>query len=96
MNREKILNGLLGLCIGDALGVPVEFIPRNKLKMNPITKMLSDGYHKQPKGTWSDDSSMAFCLAESLCNGFNVTDIADKFYKWLFENYWKIVPYPDF
>lgn len=88
MNRKQILNGLLGLCIGDALGVPVEFLSRDKLKVNPVTDMLSNGSHNQPKGTWSDDSSMTFCLTESLCSGYDVNDIADKFYKWLIENYW--------
>ena len=49
----------MGLVIGDALGVPVEFVSRDELKDNPITDMIGDGTHNQPAGTWSDDSSMA-------------------------------------
>jgi len=88
MKKSKVIGGLLGLCIGDALGVPVEFTPRSVLKANPVTDMIGYGTHNQPPGTWSDDSSLALCLAESLCNGLNLQDIADKFVKWLYEGYW--------
>jgi len=88
MKRNKVLGGLLGLCIGDALGLPVEFNPRSALKATPVTDMIGYGTHNQPPGTWSDDSSLTFCLAESLCNGFNLRDIAAKFVKWLYEGYW--------
>ena len=71
MKRNKVLDGLFGLCVGDALGVPVEFKSRSSLKENPVTDMIGYGSHNQPPGTWSDDSSLAFCLAESLCRGFN-------------------------
>jgi ADP-ribosyl-[dinitrogen reductase] hydrolase len=37
--------GIIGLIVGDALGVPVEFCSRNILKANPVTEMLSDGTH---------------------------------------------------
>ncbi|MGB4437301.1 MAG: ADP-ribosylglycohydrolase family protein, partial [Acetomicrobium sp.] len=88
MKKDKVIGGLLGLCIGDALGVPVEFQSREKLKRNPVKDMMGYGTHNQPPGTWSDDSSLAFCLAESLCNGFDLQDIADKFVKWMYEGYW--------
>jgi ADP-ribosyl-[dinitrogen reductase] hydrolase len=77
--KNNVLNGLFGLCVGDALGVPVEFVPREYLKKNPVKDMIGYGTHHQPPGTWSDDSSLAFCLADSLCNGYNLNDIADKF-----------------
>jgi len=88
MDKSKILGGLFGVCVGDALGVPVEFVSRERLKQNPVSKMIGFGCYNQPPGTWSDDSSMTFCLAESLCKGYDVYDIADKFSKWLFDNYW--------
>ncbi len=88
MNRDKIKGGLIGLCVGDALGVPVEGYSRKALKKNPVTGMSGYGSHNQPAGTWSDDSSLAFCLAESLAAGFDLEDIADKFVKWLYEGYW--------
>ncbi|OHD13311.1 MAG: hypothetical protein A2086_02790 [Spirochaetes bacterium GWD1_27_9] len=88
MDKNSVLSGLFGLCIGDALGVPVEFKSRDLIKKSPVTDMLGFGTHNQPVGTWSDDSSLSFCLADSLCNGYNLVDIADKFSKWFFQNYW--------
>ena len=88
MKKDKIIGGLLGLFVGDALGVPVEFQSREKLRKNPVKDMVGYGTYNQPPGTWSDDSSLTFCLAESLCNGFDLRDIADKFVKWMYEGYW--------
>lgn len=83
-----IKSGLFGLCVGDALGVPVEFQSRDYLKENPVTEMLGFGTYHQPIGTWSDDSSLAFCLAESLCSGYDLTDIAKNFVKWFSGDLW--------
>ena len=88
MVKNKVLDGLFGVCVGDALGVPVEFVRREELKSAPVNGMIGFGHYNQPPGTWSDDSSMTFCLAESLCKGYNIYDIADKFSEWLFYNYW--------
>jgi ADP-ribosylglycohydrolase len=88
MKRNKILDGLFGLCVGDALGVPVEFMLREELKRNSVKDMMGYGIHNQPLGTWSDDSALAFCLAESLCNGFDIQDIANRFIRFLYEGYW--------
>jgi ADP-ribosylglycohydrolase len=57
--RDRILGGLWGALVGDALGVPVEFIERDEVRMNPVTGMRGFGTHKQPPGTWSDDSKIA-------------------------------------
>lgn len=88
MLKESVLGGLFGLCVGDALGVPVEFLTRKKLIEKPVTGMLGYGTHNQPPGTWSDDSSLTFCLVESLCEGYKPGDIAQKFVKWYDEGYW--------
>jgi ADP-ribosylglycohydrolase len=88
MKSNIVLDGLFGLCVGDALGVPVEFKSREYLDENPVLEMIGFGTHNQPPGTWSDDSSLAFCLADSLCNGFNINDIAKKFIKWYDEALW--------
>ena len=88
MKKDKVLGGLLGVCVGDALGVPVEFVYRGHLKIEPVKDMIGYGSHSQPHGTWSDDSSLTLCLAESLCNGFDLDDIADKFVRWRYEGYW--------
>jgi ADP-ribosylglycohydrolase len=83
-----VTNTLLGVALGDALGVPVEFVSRIYLKANPIQTMTGFGTHKQPKGTWSDDSSLTFCLAESLSKGYDLEDIAQKFVQWFQEAHW--------
>ncbi len=88
MKSNKVLDGLFGLCIGDALGLPVQFLSREVVKRNPVTNMIGYGQFNLPPGSWSDDSSLTFCLSESLCNGYDIKDIADKFIKWLYEGYW--------
>jgi ADP-ribosylglycohydrolase len=81
--EKQIASLLLGLAVGDALGVPVEFTSREMIAQRPITGMTGYGTHNQPPGTFSDDSSLAFCLAESLIQwDMNVMDIAEKFIQW--------------
>lgn len=74
--------GIFGVCIGDALGVPVEFRSRDQLKRSPVTTMRALGTHRQPAGTWSDDSSLMLCLADSLCKRYDLEDMALKFLQW--------------
>lgn len=85
--REKILGGIMGLVVGDALGVPVEFQSRAELTENPVASMRAYGSHHQPMGTWSDDSSMTLCLLESLLNGLDFEDIFSRFLRWMEEGY---------
>ncbi len=79
---------LFGVAIGDALGVPVEFKSRNTISQKPVTDMTGFGTYNLPAGTFSDDSSLAFCLAEALTQEFNLNVIADNFVAWLNHNYW--------
>ena len=81
---NKIIDGILGFAIGDALGVPAEFKSREELKINPITDMISGGAHNQVKGTWSDDTSMTLATIHSIIETgtINTNDMADKFLKW--------------
>ncbi len=88
MKKTIIESTFLGLTIGDALGVPVEFQDRKHLKNFPVMGMREFGSHNQPMGTWSDDSSLTFCLAESLCKKYDVNDIAKNFAKWYSEILW--------
>ncbi len=60
---DRALGCLLGLAIGDALGAAVEFKPRGTFE--PVTGMRGGGTHDLPAGYWTDDTSMALCLAES-------------------------------
>jgi len=85
MKEGYVLDGQMGLCVGDALGVPVEFKPREELDADPVQGMRGFGSHMQPPGTWSDDSSLALCLADSLCNGYDLRDIAARFCSWFFD-----------
>ena len=77
-----VLNGIMGLCVADALGVPVEFKTRAALACNPVVGMRGYGTYNQPAGTWSDDTSMTLCLADSLCRGLDYNDIMRNFLKW--------------
>jgi len=58
----------VGSLAGDALGVPVEFKDRATVQADPVKDMREYGTHHQPRGTWSDDSSMLLCAADSLVN----------------------------
>lgn len=87
--RDRILGGLLGAVVGDALGVPVEFRSRTELRNSPVQEMRGWGTHHQPQGTWSDDSSMALCLAESITTvGWDLEDQARRYTRWAFEQHW--------
>jgi len=88
MQGSPVLSGLMGVCVGDALGVPVEFTSRGDRLKNPVTAMIGWGTYNQPPGTWSDDSSLTFCLADSLCQGFDLNAIARSFCRWFRERYW--------
>lgn len=72
----------MGLVVGDALGVPVEFKNRESLKQDPVANMRGYGTYNQPPGTWSDDSSMTLALLDSLKEGLDYKDIMDKFITW--------------
>ncbi len=91
-DAPSILNivraALLGHAVGDALGVSVEFTPREKLRANPVTDMTGFGTYDQPPGTWSDDTSLTLCLAESLCDGYDLADQARLFARWLHDAHW--------
>ncbi|PWN68682.1 ADP-ribosylglycohydrolase family protein [Chryseobacterium phosphatilyticum] len=86
--ENKVKAGIFGVCIGDALGVPVEFKSRDYLKRFPVINMQEFGSHQQPKGTWSDDSSLTFCLAEELTKGYDLEKIGQSFVKWVKYGHW--------
>ena len=88
LTTEKIKAAIIGVAVGDALGVPVEFKTRAYLEANPLTDMIGYGTYAQPAGTWSDDSSLTFCLMQSLLNAYDLNDIANNFLKWRNEAYW--------
>ena len=79
---------LFGVAVGDALGVPFEFRSRKAMLHSPATTMVGHGTHDQPAGTWSDDSSLTFCLAEAICEGYSLECVAQKFIQWKNDAYW--------
>lgn len=71
---DRARGALLGLACGDAVGGTQEFVPRSMLV--PIDDMVGGGPWGLKPGEWTDDTSMALCLAESLleCGGFDARD----------------------
>jgi ADP-ribosyl-[dinitrogen reductase] hydrolase len=88
--RERIEGGLVGLLIGDAVGVPYEFHPpgdlpsRDKIEMTPPAGFVR-AHRTAPPGTWSDDGAQALCLLESLveCGRFDIHDFGSRLLRWL-------------
>ncbi|MGI6149536.1 MAG: ADP-ribosylglycohydrolase family protein [Limnochordia bacterium] len=77
-----VLSGIMGLAVGDALGVPVEFRERETLTRDPVVGMRAYGTYNKPSGTWSDDTSMTLCLMSSLAEGLDYDEIMRNFLKW--------------
>jgi len=84
---ERYRGALLGLAAGDALGMPLEFCVPWKFK--PVTDMVGGGYFNLAAGEWTDDTSMALCLAESLIErqGFDPVDQLERYLRWYREGY---------
>ncbi len=78
---------LLGLACGDAVGTTVEFRPRGSFE--PLTDMVGGGPFRLPVGAWTDDTSMALCLAESLLEkgGFDPVDQLTRYVRWFREGH---------
>lgn len=83
---SRVVGSLMGLALGDALGASVEFRPRDYLRTNPVSSMQSGGTWGLQAGQWTDDTSMALCLASSLIihGGFNPYDQLVR-YKWWYQ-----------
>ncbi len=77
---DRPLALILGVAVGDALGVPVEFRQRGTFH---VTGMQGHGTHDQPAGTWSDDTSLTLALADGLLpDDVNLGGIARRFIEW--------------
>lgn len=77
--ENKIYGGLFGFCVGDVLGVPVEFSTREERKKDPIKEMRAYGTYHQPFGTWSDDTSLTICLIDAINRGYSIKRVAENF-----------------
>ena len=82
MNKQSRYRGcLLGLAAGDAVGTAVEFCPRGSFKS--LTDMIGGGPFQLMPGQWTDDTSMALCLAESLIeSGADPDDQMRRYIRW--------------
>ena len=67
-------NILLGTVIGDALGLPVQFLDREVIAKNPVTTMVGYSQYDVPTGTWSNDSSIYNYYAKTLCKIFDINN----------------------
>ena len=79
---NKIYDAVMGLIVGDALGVPVEFKARDTFH---VDDMIGYGTYNQPPGTWSDDSSLTLATMESIIRkgGIDPADMMWNFSRWL-------------
>jgi len=88
------LGGLVGLLVGDALGVPYEFHPPQRLPLRKQIEMqppagFPRAHSGVPVGTWSDDGAQALCLLATLVEQgrFSLVDFADRLLRWLDRGY---------
>ncbi len=84
---ERYRGALLGLAAGDALGTTLEFHPPGSFP--PLTDMVGGGPFGLRPGQWTDDTSMALCLATSLVErqGFDPGDQLTRYLRWYREGY---------
>ncbi|WP_373504904.1 ADP-ribosylglycohydrolase family protein [Aestuariivirga sp.] len=80
--RDRTRGALLGLAVGDALGTTLEFTSRDSHP--PLTDMVGGGPFGLNPGEWTDDTSMALALGESLLahDRFDETDLMQRFCAW--------------
>lgn len=95
-NPKELIKAIIyGIAVGDALGFPVQFLDRAITNRYPVVDMgfiqYEEGKLKRVEedlyGLWSDDTSLALCLAESLATGFCLRDQAQKMLDWYYEGY---------
>ncbi len=76
-----IKDGLIGLAVGDAMGVPLQSIERKRLFNDPVTSMIGYGSYDVPEGVWSTYTSMTLATMDSIikCGKINFDDMASRF-----------------
>ena len=75
--QSRLYGAILGFCIGDMLGVPVEFSSRAEREKDPVGEMRAYGVHHQHFGTWSDDTSLMLCLIDAYIRGFTLERLCE-------------------
>ena len=74
---NSIKSGIIGAIVGDALGLPVQFIPREYRDEDPVTDMRGNGAFGKPAGSWSDDSSLILATVDGLSASLKELDDAE-------------------
>lgn len=82
LSQSRFRGCLVGLAVGDAIGTTVEFMPPGSFA--PLTDMVGGGKFNLAPGEWTDDTSMALCLAESLIEKgeFDPIDQLERYVRW--------------
>jgi ADP-ribosyl-[dinitrogen reductase] hydrolase len=79
--KDRRRGALIGLAVGDALGAAVEF--KSPGSFAPVTGYRSGGSHRLEAGEWTDDTSMALALADSIATaGWDLNDQAERYVQW--------------
>ena len=88
---DRYRGAMLGLAAGDALGTTLEFKAAGAFE--PLTDMVGGGPFDLPVGAWTDDTSMALCLAESLVekDGFDPADQMGRYVRWWRDGYFSSI-----
>jgi|SRR5271166_2744199 len=96
MRKDRILGGMVGLLVGDAIGIPYETVPREKMPdlsrvddLSIVPKGFERKHAKARPMTYSDDGSQALCLLASLleCGEFNAQDFGERLVRWFDDGY---------
>jgi ADP-ribosylglycohydrolase len=84
--RGRFQGALLGMATGDAVAAATQYARPGRF--TPVGDMLGGGPFDLPRGAWSDDTSMALCLTESLLErGFDARDQVERYRRWQQEGY---------
>lgn len=80
---DTLRSAVYGTAVGDALGLPVQFLPRDSYP--EVTEMIKGSELPWPAGTWSDDTSLTLATVDSLltCEGVDIPDMRARFEDWL-------------
>ncbi|MER2108417.1 MAG: ADP-ribosylglycohydrolase family protein [Solibacillus sp.] len=91
MNKRK--RALWGFILGDAYGVPMEFMERDSFN---VRDMIGYGCWDVPAGTWSDDSAMTLITIEHLIHDTSIADLKRSFCNWMYRGHWSYNDAPAF
>ena len=65
-DKIKSRNGIIGLAIGDAMGLPLKLTDRNQLIQDPVISMKDGGIYGKEKGTWFDSTMFVLSIMDSI------------------------------